>query len=954
MLASHPFLAAIGLLWIGLLIVPASDAAAERVNFDRDVRPILTQHCSSCHGGVKQAADLSFVSPADVLPPSGWVVEPGDPEASLLIERILSDDPDERMPPPDEHPEPVPVEQIETLVRWVREGARWAGPWAIQPLVDSVAPASSDRVNRPLDHFVLDRLRKAGLSFSAPAAPETWLRRVSFDLIGIPPTPTQLEQFVSRCGKTSDASSRQRVYAREVDRLLSDPRFGERWASVWMDLARYADSMGFEKDPHRNMWPYRDWLIRVFNSDMPYDEFTIKQLAGDLLPGPNTDDLIATAFHRNTQTNTEGGTDDEEFRVAAVIDRINTTWTVWQATTMGCVQCHAHPYDPLQHQDYYRSMAIWNNTYDADLSDDWPTLSIPANAESLEEATAVQWQHQQSRHQLNRMGSDVAATASWRPMAPVSVHTTGGRLAIDDDWVRTDGGTFPVGVKYTAGYRSPTASLTALRIEIRPQDRDVSDWPQEGGVLSELKIELVTEGQEPSTVTPTTVFADAITGASDPEQSLHKGRDGVGEFPKLNRPREAYFVFDPPLSIGPDQQLRLSMTQSQSKPGNVALPLRNFRWSATEDATWTTLLQSDRYQSALAQRDQLKRQANQVKGVALPIAMRRPDEAARSTHLFIRGNWQEHGPEAMPGLPGVFDASGIGTGKVRDRLEFARWLVSDANPLAARVWANRVWAQLFGVGLVETLEDFGGSGQQPSHPRLLDHLASRMRDDHRWSLKATLRQWVLSTVYQQTGDASPESRESDPANRWLARGPRTRLTAEMVRDQALAVSGLIENRQGGQSVMPPQPDGVWQTVYSGAKWETAEGANRYRRGLYTYWRRTSPYPSFLTFDSPTRDLCVARRIPTNTPMQALVTLNDPVYVESAAALAKRAAELHDGDRDQTIAWIFRAATSQTPRDREWSLLRDLFNDLEQETGSAAAAMELVAGAILNLDKAMTK
>jgi hypothetical protein len=318
----------------------------QTVDFNKQIRPLLTEHCSSCHGGVKQAGDLSFVYAEQVLPPDGWVIEPGDPEASILIERVKSDDPSERMPPPDEHPDPLSTKEIALLERWIAEGAKWGGLWSMEPLASDTSPALNGRsrwARQPLDQWVLSGLSAAGLTSSDEAAPEEWLRRVSLDLTGLPPSIEQLNAFVRECHRADNDDQVERLYLRQVERLLASQRFGERWASVWMDLARYADSKGFEKDPHRDMWPYRDWLIRAFNEDMPYDQFTIRQIAGDLLDDPSADDLIATAFHRNTQTNTEGGTDDEEFRIAAVIDRINTTWTVWQATTFGCVQCHSHP-----------------------------------------------------------------------------------------------------------------------------------------------------------------------------------------------------------------------------------------------------------------------------------------------------------------------------------------------------------------------------------------------------------------------------------------------------------------------------------------------------------------------------------------------------------------------------------------------------------------------------------
>lgn len=939
---------------------PSPGVSNSAVDFNTQIRPILTRYCSSCHGGVKQAGDLSFVYADKVLPPDGWVIEPGDPEASVLIERIKSQDPEERMPPPDEHPDPLPAGDIELLQRWIAEGAKWGGLWSMEPLAVRNPPhlkTDAQWARQPLDEWVLVKMLDAGLSPSRDAEPEQWLRRASFDLTGLPPSPDELESFTAALEHAGDASARNNVYIDEVDRLLGSQRFGERWASVWVDLARYADSMGFEKDPHRDMWPYRDWLIRAFNEDLPYDEFTIRQLAGDLLDDPSPDDLIATAFHRNTQTNTEGGTDDEEFRIAALIDRINTTWTVWQATTFGCVQCHSHPYDAFKNEDYYACMAIMNNTLDADLPSDYPTLKIPENAANVADAVDAQQTFQRLRVARNQLGRDVALNVHWEPIVPVSVSSTEGRLAIEDDRVLTAGGTFPPGVWYTV--KAGVRPLTALRIEILPESDDPADWPEQGSVLSQLKLSVEGDDGVALPIEIEDVFVDALTGPEDPRSSLDKSSDGVGGYPKLHRPRWAVFVLGERFAAdqsGPGDQLRIEMLQSNSVAGNLATPVRNFRWQASDDDAWTELIASPELADANQSTEQAKKAADAVRGVSLPVMQSLQSDVGRSTRQFIRGNWLDRGEEISPGIPGVFKTEQ----PITDRLAFARWLVSDENPLAARVWANRIWAQLFGIGLVETLEDFGSSGTQPTNRELLDHLAYRLRDVHGWRLKPLLREIVLSSTYRQTSQASESLRSRDPRNLLLARGPRTRLTAEMIRDQALAVSGLLDNTIGGPPVMPPQPDGVWQTVYSGAQWNTPEGGGRYRRALYTYWRRTSPYPSFLMFDSPTRDLCSARRIATNTPLQALVTLNDPVYVECSQALARRAmkSSLSDAiDASRAIEWMYRTVTQRSPGEVEISELNQLYDDLRNDQNTDAVdseAMSIVASTILNLDRAVTK
>ncbi|MGI9474163.1 MAG: PSD1 and planctomycete cytochrome C domain-containing protein [Rubripirellula sp.] len=971
----------------------AESPSAGPVDFNQQIRPVLTQYCTACHGGVKQAGDVSFVYADQVLPPDGWIVEPGDPESSVLIERIKSEDPDSRMPPPDEHPEPLPEETIELLERWVAEGAKWGDHWSMAPL-STVAVDSNDSANdvadgveregrwrrRPLDAFVLARLEREGLTPSSDAPPAEWLRRVSFDLIGLPPTLIRVESFTRRCREANGRVELEAVYEQEVDRLLASESFGERWATVWMDLARYADSKGFEKDPHRDMWPYRDWLIRAFNRDMPYDEFTIKQLAGDLLPNATADDLIATAFHRNTQTNTEGGTDDEEFRVAAVIDRINTTWTVWQATTFGCVQCHSHPYDPYKQEEYYACMALFNNTLDADLDTDYPTLKIPSAVEDIAANVDVQSRFQAARHARNEVGRELATKTQWSPLTPTSVKATGGELKVDGNSIRNAGGTFPVGVSYTIATES--APVTAIRIEIRPESDDPSTWPEQGSVLSQLKMSVVSDAGETKSIKLADVFVDAITGPDDPRSALNANKPGVGGYPKLHGPRWAVFRLDSKYVPVAGDTLRFEMLQSNNVTGNVATPLRNFQLMRSDEESWLNLNESEAYLLADQEFDRASEAFGTVQGVNLPIVSSRPVQAKRQTRLFVRGNWLEHGDAVTPRIPEALQPSGSDADvDVSDRLMFARWLVSKQNPLAARVWVNRIWSQFFGIGLVETLEDFGSSGLQPSHPLLLDHLAKQIRDGYGWQLKPFLRDLVLSSTYRQSSNVTPSLRERDAKNRWLARGPRTRLTAEMIRDQSLAVSGLIERRVGGPSVMPPQPDGVWQTVYSGAKWKTADGAARYRRALYTYWRRTSPYPSLLMFDSPTRDICSARRISTNTPLQALVVLNDPVYVECAEGLVDRAAVAVGADANMMIDWMFRAVTQREPSVNEQTELQKLYVDLctaqksegdsvsvRETTDDRAAsasesndvlivdrnAMSIVASTVLNLDRALTK
>jgi hypothetical protein len=960
----------LGCQFIGLLVFCVTSVSAdEPVDFNKQIRPILNKHCTSCHGGVKQAAEISFVYAETVLPPDGWIVEPGDPDSSSLMDRITTDDPDLRMPPPDEHPEPLAEQEIALLRRWIKQGAQWGKHWSHAPPQAIPAP----RVSNPtwpqydLDRFTLARMDTEGLQPVAEAQPEEWLRRVTLDLTGLPPTNAELATFLSNCSKAESPAERFAVYEQKVQRLLASPHFGERWASMWLDLARYADSKGFEKDPHRDMWPYRDWVIRAFNADLPFDEFTIKQLAGDLLPNPTADDLIATAFHRNTQTNTEGGTDDEEFRVAAVIDRVNTTWTVWQATTFGCVQCHAHPYDAYRHEEYYRFLAFFNNTEDVDLDNDFPTFTKPADKTQSDQALELDHQLERVRHELNEVGRTMALeSTTWQPLTSLDVSTTHGGLVVDDERrVVAQQGTYPPGTTYTV--QTDAQPVAAVRLEILPESDDPHDWPAQGSVVTKFDISELNADGKTRPLAISEVFSDHLAGPHDPREALKDNARGFGGYPKLNGPRWAVFVLEEAYQPAPGAKLVYRLIQKASVTGNLPTYVRRFTLAYTNQDAWQKLIHSESQKEKWSQHAAFVEERRQLKGVALPIMKSRGTEAERTTRLFRRGNFLDRGDSVQPGTPQTLNTQAAVAETELNRLDMAKWLVSAENPLTSRVLVNRVWAELFGVGIVSTLEDFGTTGDPPSHPQLLDFLALQLQNEHHWRIKPLLEQLVLSATYRQTNRVSPQSYRRDPQNRLLARGPRTRLTAEMVRDQALLVSELLTPTIGGPSVMPPQPEGVWQTVYSGAQWKTAQDKNRYRRGLYTYWKRTSPYPSFLTFDAPSRDVCTARRIPTNTPLQALVTLNDVVFTESSEALAKRAHDEGGTDPEQWIRWAMKTVTQDEPSTTSIESLLLLYESAlneyqaQHELSSTntppspeVKAMTVVANTILNLDEALTK
>jgi len=689
----------LGLFWgLESLIGPSLSLGAEpgsaktgRVDYNREVRPILARNCFACHGQdeAKRAKGLRLDRRESAVKPlkSGeTAIVPGDPESSELIQKVTDDDETLRMPPRKAGNRLTSTE-VEVLERWINQGADYAQHWALIPPQDLPLPAVKHKASprNGIDFWVLTRLEKEGLGPSPEADRSTLLRRVSLDLRGLPPTPREVELFIQ--DTATDA------FEKAVDGFLADPAYGERWARMWLDQARYADSAGYGSDPLRPaIWRYRDWVIEAFNRNLSFDQFTLEQIAGDLLPNPSLEDKIATAFHRNTMTNTEGGTDDEEFRVAAIKDRVDTTMQVWMGLTMGCAKCHSHKYDPLTHEEYYQFYAFFNQTADNDQPAESPVVAAP-NSRILEQ-----------------------------------------RRRIDDK-------------------------------------------------IAALRQALETRTQRPI-------------------------RDEIAALEK-------------------------------SKP-----PIPN-----------------------------------------LPVMVELPPDRHRVTHVLKKGNFLDPGDVVGPGVPRSLHP--FPAGEPKTRLGLARWLVDPMNPLTARVAVNRYWAQIFATGLVETEEDFGTQGDSPSHPELLDWLAIQYRESG-WNTKWLLRLIVTSATYRQSSKVRPELLEKDPRNRLLASAPRVRLEAEMVRDQALACSGLLSRKIGGPSVFPPQPEGLWQAAFNGQRtWSTSRGEDRFRRGLYTFWRRTVPYPSMAVFDAPSREICAIRRIRTNTPLQSLVTLNDPVYVEAAQALARR-------------------------------------------------------------------
>jgi hypothetical protein len=888
----------------------------EKVDFSTQVKPILNKRCISCHGGVKQNGGFSVLfreEALDTTESGKYAIVPGNPEHSEMIRRILSTDPEVRMPYKEE---PLTKEEVRILTAWIEQGAEWGEHWAYTPPQAVAVPRPGKRLlsgigdeepgtwaKNEIDYFILDKLEPRRLKPSPEADKATLIRRVYLDITGLPPTPEQAQRFFD----DTDPGAYERV----VDELLASPHFGEKWASWWLDLARYADTKGYESDPSRVIWRYRDYVIKSLNEDKPFNRFAIEQLAGDMLANPTDEQLIATAFHRNTMNNDEGGTDDEEFRIAAVIDRVATTWEVFQSTTMSCVQCHSHPYDPIRHEEYYKTFAYFNNTRDEDVSGEHPVLRTYGAGDQWKLDSIKAWV-------LRREGEGKAfevgrflKTLEPKYHAHIFDRFENGELD-GYKWLSIrPGGSARMKQVYLEGkkhlYINYSAGQSGGSFEIR---RD----HLEGEVIARVTL-AKTEGTR------------IIDIPLRPVSGTH----------------DLYFVFDNP---------RLRKDQSV-----CAVEWFSFQGDFPGEGTPEFATRRSDFMALL-----------NAPAENTPVLIEATREQQRETRIFERGNWLVRGEAVNPGVPEAFHKTSAAVAP--NRLGFARWLVSEDNPLAARTIVNRVWDQIFGFGIVETLEDFGSQGATPTHPELLDWLALRMMHTHQWSMKHLIRDIVVSATYRQDSRVTEHALETDQRNEWLARGARVRLSAEQIRDQALAISGLLSNKMYGRSVMPYQPEGIWMSVYSGEKWTQSEGEDRHRRAVYTFIKRTSPYPSMIMFDGSSREICISRRVRTNTPLQALVTLNDPVYVEAAQALAKRMMTADSSSIEKSIAAGYRLLTFKDIPEEKLRILRNLYQEASvlyatdtasahaitnDENGSPRlAGLTIVANALLNLDEVIMK
>ncbi len=991
---------------IGTTLCLANLVAAQEkpIDFGLQIRPILAEHCFHCHGPdpAHREADLRLdeESSAKGLRDGKQAIADRSPNTSEIINRIESHDPDLVMPPPSARKTVTPA-QRDLLKAWIAQGAQWGPHWSLTPPKHSPLPQASEDpwAKTPVDAWILQAMRTRGLEPAPPATLETLARRLSLDLIGLPPEPRRLEQLLQE-------SKHDRAAAIEhfVNDLLKSPSFGEHWARLWLDLARYADTKGYEKDLKRDLWPYRDWVIQAFNEDMPYDRFTIEQLAGDLLDQPSTSQRIATAFHRATLSNDEGGTDDEEFRIAAVKDRVDTTMQVWMGLTMGCAKCHSHKYDPISMEDYYSFYAIWNQTEDADRYDDEPRMPIPS-FDQQSQLASLQSERQRLNAEIDkaRVDSQALIDQRWTIAQPTSVDSEShAALIIESDSSVRAVADRPATDTYVLEVKLPPGTYQALRLEALMAKANPEDPAPRLGLNSKDPNFVVNSLELLQGASQTRISLKAkkvsfeqngwpLTGAVDEDP-----KTGWAISPKQQQNHWAILELAEPLVVPDpkgdnpaDPEHKIVVRIVQSYGGHLLM--HRVRVAFAADAKIPLVVEELPEVEAIAKRSQeLDKQIQALRDAIpkLPVMRELASASRRETRLHRRGSFLDPGDSLPPALPRLFESESASApdrlAAAPDRLAAARWLVDRNNPLTPRVAANRVWAQLFGRGIVETEEDFGSQGTLPTHPELLDWLAIEYRDSQAWSLKGFLRTIVLSNTYQQSYAQDPVRMEKDPRNLWLSHSPHYRLSAEVVRDQALSVAGLLSDKRGGAPVMPPQPEGLWRSTYSGAQWITSPGEDRFRRGIYTFWKRTTPYPSMEVFDATTREVCQIRRITTNTPLQALVTLNDPVYVEASVAMAMRWMTSSQSDTDrmrvgfasalarpideaelQRLMLLLQRARKyfEASPDAAKALLSDMpfatrpegaAEDDSRFSAVETAAWSMVTSAILNLDEMLTR
>ncbi len=1025
----------------GPLLCDGASPLLNKVDFNRDVRPILSDNCFPCHGQdaherkAKLRLDTERGSRMDLG--GHAAVVPGDVEKSELVRRIFATETDDRMPPPDSH-HVLTGHQQDLLKRWVAEGGKYDRPWAFQTPVKAQPPRLRETawVRSPVDAFVLGRLEAEGLRPSREAAPGTWLRRASFDLTGLAPTTREIDAFIADREARGEAA-----YEDAVDRLLASPRFGERQTQEWLDIARYADTHGFNNDSARTMWRWRDWVIDAFNDGMPYDRFIVEQLAGDLLPHATLDDRIATGFERNHVVNSEGGIIGEEYRVEYVADRVRTLGMAWLGLTLECCRCHDHKFDPLTQRDYYRFFAFFNNIdefgEDGRIGNAAPILIAPTREQQrrlarLDEEIASEDgrlteagpaspsrvasglrtlvrapEPDPPESALFTLGTAPTSKPVGRPdpVFGAVLDLDGGAEVVLDvkpsafspaqpwtvaTWVRWTGGEAPI-VSTMDMLLDPSAVGSGEGAELRVtgdgriEVRLAAFWPAYAiKVLSQDRLSadrwrhVAVSYDGSARATGVRILLDGRPA------EVEICRDGLSSrSASSHAPRVGSTVAKAPEWFhGALAGLRLYTNVVDERVLAPWVEHEGSRWALADPATMAAPPRAIRelalrqlhgaFAAHWARRERLRLERQEVLRSAPQTMVMEDRPSPRQTHILVRGRYDAPGDPVEPGVPEAL----LGEwpeGAPKNRLGLALWLTRPDHPLTARVVVNRIWAQLFGTGLVKTVEDFGAQGEPPSHPDLLDWLAVDFVDTG-WDVKRLFRELVLSATYRQDSAIAPSLASRDPENRLFARGPRVRLPAESIRDHALAISGLLVQRLGGPSVFPPQPPTLYDGVvvaadYPGTKWVTSLGAGKYRRSLYTFWKRTVPHPVMTTFDVPDRESCTARRLLTNTPQQALALMNEPAFVEAGHALGLRG--FHDAGKDagDRVSFVFRLGTGRRPGARELAALSRTLAMLEKDyaadpdaakalLGRAASAEEAAWAAlgslVLNLDETITK
>jgi hypothetical protein len=982
----------------GLFAVSAAPPPASKpVDFQREVRPILSDKCFACHGPAEtgRMANLRLDTKEGAFADrkTYHIIKPGDSAASRLYQRVNHEKKPLRMPPPTSGLS-LTEREIETLKRWIDEGAKWETHWAYIAPKRPELPAAKNKswIRNPIDSFILARLEAENLRPSKEAARATLLRRVTLDLTGLPPSPEEIDAFLK------DRSAK--AYDKVVDRLLASPRYGERMAMHWLDLARYADTHGYHIDSHRDMWPWRDWVIDAFNRNLPYDRFTVEQLAGDLLPNPTTEQLIATGFNRNHMINYEGGAIPEEYLNEYVADRVDTTSTVFLGMTMGCARCHDHKYDPIKHRDYYSMYAFFNRVSEKGLDgrrgNALPMLRL-GTPDQQRELDRLQFEIDERESRLSseyvdglidETGEKILASLPQHPRKGLVTH-----YELDGSFADISGG-YRHGrvvrgeVSFGDG---PVADAASFNGENAADLRDagmfkgpfsIAVWLKSGGVnpmmcfdrgeawsLSadeSIPLEDLTRGAHlyftagGKTMRTARVYGEKWIHAvfsydgtttrawiNGKEHHLLPGEQPIkATASSLTIPRgfkgsiDDLRLYDRALDASEIETLAihhpnattLSM-QPDSRSKEQKRRLREY-FLTRHAPDWERRM----FEELEEMRAQFKQLDKAVPTVMVMNEMAKPPE----THVLGRGDYRNLGEKVTADVPSALPP--MAQGAPQNRLGFAQWLIDPSHPLTARVTVNRFWSLYFGNGLVKTLEDFGFQGESPSHPELLDWLATEFIRSG-WDVKALQRLIVTSAAYRQASQATPEMIQRDPENRLLARGPRFRLQAETIRDTSLFAAGLLEEKIGGPSVFPYSPKGLWEdiafgNIYSAQVYPESKPEDLHRRSMYTFWKRTAPPATLNTFDAPDREKCTVRRPVTNTPLQALAMMNDPTFVEAAKALGERM------KKTGSLRLGFRLVTGRVPAAREEAVLKPLLGEPDGWT--------LVASAILNLDEAITK